>query len=314
MQALLRSVDGDRARGAGPKESVPALPVRRAWRGFAPELADVLCIECSGTGLPLQARDEFALVLAGTSAVMTDARGDAWPVGPGEVGIAYPGELYRIDAPRDGESLRVLLVDPAMLGTPDRWCGRDARQLPFRDPVIRDPELAGRLHSVFGELRRGLTTLDALERFRQAVADLAARHADDAPVPTAARRIHPGAARAHAHLRERFAEAVSLDELVRVSRLSRFYLLRVFRREFGVSPHEYQRHLRLARASRLLAAGVPASRVAYDAGFSDQSHLIRQFKALTGLTPGKFAREWAGPGRARRVPASRASGQAAVLA
>ena len=309
MQALLRSVDGDLARAAAPKESTPA---RRAWRGFAPELADVLCIEC--IGLPLQARDEFVLVLPAARAVMTDARGESWPVGPGEVGIAYPGELYRIDAAREGESLRVLLVDPAMVGSPERWGGRATRQLPDRDPAIRDPKLAARLHSVFGELRRGLTTLDALERFRQAVADLAARHVQDEPAATAGRRIHPGAARAHAYLREHFAEPVTLDDLERVSRLSRFYLLRVFRREFGVSPHEYQRHLRLARASRLLAAGMPASRVAYDAGFSDQSHLIRQFKALTGVTPGAFAREWAGARRPRRVPASRTAGQAAVLA
>jgi AraC-like DNA-binding protein len=300
MHGLLRSVE------AGAGRAVPARlpgtggrPARRMWRGFAAELEDVLCIECSATGLPLQARDEFALVLSRGRAVMTDALGRSCTVGPGEVGIAYPGEMYRIDAPTHGEPLCVLLVSAAAFGTPDRWRERSARRLPFRDAAIRDAELAGRLHAIFGELRRGLTTLDALGRFRQAVADLTARHVGGEAMPAGARRIHPGAARAHAYLLEHFAGPVSLDALVRVSGLSRFYVLRVFRREYGVSPHEYQRHLRLARAARLLASGVPASRVAYDAGFADQSHLIRQFKALTGLTPGAFAREWAAAGRAR---------------
>jgi AraC-like DNA-binding protein len=53
-------------------------------------------------------------------------------------------------------------------------------------------------------------------------------------------------------------------------------------------------HLRLARARRLLAQGVSASRAAYQAGFADQSHLTRRLKETTGLTPGEFARQLAG--------------------
>ncbi len=108
------------------------------------------------------------------------------------------------------------------------------------------------------------------------------------------RGAHPGAARAHAYLAKHFAEPVSLEELAAVSRLNRFYLLRVFRRDYGVSPHEHQRRLRLVRACRLLAAGTPPSRAAYEAGFADQSHLSRRLKALTGLTPGVFARQCRG--------------------
>jgi AraC-like DNA-binding protein len=307
MRGLLRSVDAG-VVPAAPGSAGECAPARRTWRAFPPELADVLCIECGA--LPMQARDEFTLVLSRSRAVMTDALGRSATVGADAVGIVYPGELCRIDA--GAEPLGVLLLDAAMLGAPERWRARSEQRLPFRDPVIRDAGLAARLHALFGELRRGLTTLDALGRFRQAVADLSALHVGREPVPVAALRVHPGAARAHAYLLEHFAEPVKLDDLVRVSRLSRFYVLRVFRREFGVSPHEYQRHLRLARACRLLAGGVPASRVAYDVGFTDQSHLIRQFKALTGLTPGAFAREWAGG--ARRAPAATSAGRAAVLA
>jgi AraC-like DNA-binding protein len=262
----------------------------------------------------MQAHDHFALVLAKSPAEMVNAQGGSWIVGPDEVGVAYPGELYRLDAPRGAATLCVLLVDPAMLGDADRWRVRAEQRLPFRDPVVHDSELAARLHALFGDLRRGLTALDALDRLRETVSDLAVRHVGGDAVPPAACRVHPGAARAHAHLRAHVSEHVSLEDLVGVSRLSRFYLLRVFHKEFGVSPHEYQRHLRLARARRLLAAGVPASRVAYDVGFSDQSHLIRQFKPLTGLTPGAFAREWAGPGQARPAAAARARSRPTALA
>lgn len=308
MYGSLRSVEPGSAGGA--PAAVPGRrergPERRTWRGFSPELADVLCVECTGSGLPMQARDELALVLSPSAARMVDPQGRASAVGPDDVGLARPGEMYRIDAPPDGGALRVLLVGPEMLAPPE-GAGpvRPAVEpLRFRAPVARDPHLAARLHALFGEMRRGLTALDALARFRGALADLCARHLADGPAPGAARRVHPGAARALAYLADRFAEPVSLDELAEVSRLNRFYLLRVFRRDYGVSPHEYQRHLRLARACRLLAAGASPSRTAYEAGFSDQSHLNRLLKSLTGLTPGAFARQWTGAGR---VPAGSAA-------
>jgi AraC-like DNA-binding protein len=308
MQGLLRSVQAGIAQAgpaavpagsAGFREHAPVpLATRRTWRGFARELADVLCVQCTGAGLPMQARDELAVVLSTSSARLIDPQGRCSVVGPGDVGIARPGEMYRIDAPADGGELRVLMVAPEMLAAPIPP-GEPPR---FRSPVAHDPLLAARLHALFAELARGLTALDALARFREALAQLAARHLAAGPAAEAARRVHPGAARAQAYLREHFADPISLDALVRVSRLSRFYLLRVFRREYGVTPHEYQRHLRLARACRLLAAGSPPTRVAYEVGFSDQSHLTRLLKELTGLTPGAYARQWTG---AAREPAGR---------
>jgi AraC-like DNA-binding protein len=72
--------------------------------------------------------------------------------------------------------------------------------------------------------------------------------------------------------------------------VSKYHLLRTFEREHGMTPHTYQVQLRLALAVALLAAGAPVSRAAYDAGFTDQSHLTRRFKEYVGLTPGAFAR------------------------
>jgi AraC-like DNA-binding protein len=80
-------------------------------------------------------------------------------------------------------------------------------------------------------------------------------------------------------------------------------LQRRFRREVGVGPRTLARLGRLQRASRLLAAGVPATDAAHAAGFSDQSHLGRDFRALAGTTPAAYQREasplgsaFAGPG------------------
>jgi AraC family transcriptional regulator len=66
------------------------------------------------------------------------------------------------------------------------------------------------------------------------------------------------------------------------------YLARAFRRHVGCSPTEYQRRVRLGRAAARLASDAPASRVAAEAGFADQSHFHRSFDRAAGLSPGRW--------------------------
>ena len=48
--------------------------------------------------------------------------------------------------------------------------------------------------------------------------------------------------------------------------------------------------LRTRRAQALLRAGRPATEVAHELGFADQSHLNRHFRAAYGVAPGSFQR------------------------
>lgn len=68
------------------------------------------------------------------------------------------------------------------------------------------------------------------------------------------------------------------------------YLARQFRRFFGASVVAHLQRARVTRAADLIASSsMPLSAVAFQAGFADQSHLSRSFRAGTGLTPGAYA-------------------------
>ncbi|MGW4163801.1 helix-turn-helix domain-containing protein [Streptomyces sp. NPDC004788] len=53
---------------------------------------------------------------------------------------------------------------------------------------------------------------------------------------------------------------------------------------FGYGPKTLARILRLQRALALVTAGVPYAEAAYRAGCTDQAHLAREMRALTGTT------------------------------
>lgn len=78
-------------------------------------------------------------------------------------------------------------------------------------------------------------------------------------------------------------------------------LERAFDRSVGLSPKVFGRVLRFRRAVREIQCGidgrVPAwTDVAFGAGYADQSHLIREFKSLAGLTPAQYVVERCGVG------------------
>lgn len=67
---------------------------------------------------------------------------------------------------------------------------------------------------------------------------------------------------------------------------------RVFkeRERVGIGPKDFARSVRLQRALRRSAITKDWTRVAADAGYYDQAHLIADFRELVGLTPGAFLR------------------------
>jgi AraC-like DNA-binding protein len=159
---------------------------------------------------------------------------------------------------------RVVAADPADVATWDRGA------------LARDTLLA--------EFVRGV-----LERYAERYAERGAGRGGAA----AGARLTDAAAvrRAREFLHAHWNAPVRLAALAAACERSRYHLVRTFRDHTGLPPHTYQRHLRLARARRLLAAGRPVSGVALETGFADQSHFTLHFRRLYGVTPAAYARQ-----------------------
>jgi AraC-like DNA-binding protein len=86
------------------------------------------------------------------------------------------------------------------------------------------------------------------------------------------------------------ADLRRVSDLVKASGRSERTLHRLFARYVGASPAWVIRRNRLHAAAKRLTASPPADvrAVAWELGYADQSHFIRDFRATIGVTPGAY--------------------------
>lgn len=113
----------------------------------------------------------------------------------------------------------------------------------------------------------------------------------------AARAIHrpsPEIAFAYRHLKRSGGQA-RISDLSREIGWSRKHFAHRFAAEIGLGPKAVARMIRFHHACRLALAGSAGwARIAADAGYSDQAHLVREFGELAGETPSAWVRRIAG--------------------
>jgi AraC-like DNA-binding protein len=74
--------------------------------------------------------------------------------------------------------------------------------------------------------------------------------------------------------------------------ISSRYLQKLFLQYTGLTPKLYSKIHRFQHSLRLVTKKeAPLTSIAYDCGYFDQSHFIREFKSFTGLTPGGYSLE-----------------------
>jgi AraC-like DNA-binding protein len=227
----------------------------------------------------------FLVVERGRSEVLH--RGRTFPVGPGDIVLAQPGELYR-DLRRDGPStFDIVLFEPAHIADAARAAAGQPGEVVYSSPVLAPGDPRARplvaLCAALSEPASRLAREVAISEASAVLVEIATNRA------RARARERSAITRAVAYLRERVTERVRLDDLADHVRLDKHHLIRAFRAEIGVPPYEYLTHLRMVRARELLRGGMSSVRVAAALGYFDQSQLHRHFVRIVGTTPGAFA-------------------------
>jgi AraC-like DNA-binding protein len=210
-----------------------------------------------------------------------------YPVRECDVTVVHPYDVHTEGGGAGpAPNWRALYVAPPLVTRLYHGVTGDSRAAPrFHGAVLADPAAAIELRALLRAGEQGtIAGSEFLAAIRRWLEQLLRRHAADAATPSRA----PAVERARAYLQERPNQPVSLPEVGAVAGVTTSHLVRSFSRAVGLPPKSYHAQVRLARAQRLLAEGKPATWVAYECGFADQSHLSRRFKESHGLTPRAF--------------------------
>jgi AraC family transcriptional regulator len=107
------------------------------------------------------------------------------------------------------------------------------------------------------------------------------------PSPSARQPVWVGKVREALHNLSQ--DQLSYTLLSTIAGVHPVHLSREFPKYFHTSVGDYLRKMRLEKALALLAkAGSSATAIAYDCGFADQSHFIRTFRYMMGMTPSHY--------------------------
>lgn len=81
-----------------------------------------------------------------------------------------------------------------------------------------------------------------------------------------------------------------ISRLADAACLSTRQFCRIFSEHIGVTPKEFARTIRFQRALHILEKnrGISFTALAYESGYYDQSHMIREFNTYSGYTPGEY--------------------------
>jgi AraC-like DNA-binding protein len=85
-----------------------------------------------------------------------------------------------------------------------------------------------------------------------------------------------------------FADTINLDDIADEAFFSKFHFIRLFKKTYGRTPHQYLTYVRIENAKRLLEAGMPASEVCGEVGFDSVSSFTDLFKRLAKRTPSAY--------------------------
>src|SRR5215203_2175542 len=90
-------------------------------------------------------------------------------------------------------------------------------------------------------------------------------------------------------LRDGYGESLSLEKLSKELNIHPVHLSRDFPKHFHCTFGEYVRKLRVEKSlARMTDKNLSLTEIAFECGFADQSHFLRCFKEINGVTPSEY--------------------------
>ncbi|WP_115937846.1 helix-turn-helix transcriptional regulator [Aestuariispira insulae] len=233
--------------------------------------------------------DEFSFGMLKGRALYQNM-GESQTIGDGTLVTINPGDAHSCNPIGDHWSYRMLFIDAQWIGEwqDSRFDMHGLDYLPFRESASQLPGISRDFQHLFDGLAYETDAFAAecllLEKLDTVFGSLMKDQPEEPRWRSAAAKLSLAAEL----LQDRLEENVSLDDLAIATGLSRYHLVRAFKKHYGLTPHGYQLDLRIKQAKKMLVRGARLAETAHGLGFADQAHFQRSFKQRLAVTPRQY--------------------------
>lgn len=249
---------------------------------------ELLSARYSAQSFGRHSHDRYAIGVISSGVEKLFYRGSYYMGVAGSVVTITPGEIHDgLPGHDEGWMYRMLYIDPEWVNRmvfQERFSG-DHIHL-FQTAMSQAPDFARTFLHQHQIIEKSPSSLERETILLDLVTQLFER--SGAPIePVSAAEQH-AVQKIKKKLEDEFDKHLSLQELAQLVNLDPLYLIRVFKKSVGVSPHSYQIQKRISQVQKLLRTGSSLTEASFACGFFDQSHMTRAFKKVVGITPGSF--------------------------
>ena len=193
------------------------------------------------------------------------------------VAIFNPREIH-CTHPMDAEGYYILFLN-------HQWCQEIQKGFFFQDTILHHPEYYRALKEIFHQIFDTPQSETLESTLKAYLKEIFSAHAG----------THENVERAMVvqikeYITTHDETSLNIEQIAKYVGYDKSYLIRVFKKEVGMTPQQYILNEKVNRAKDLLSHSTlrNLSDISLHAGFFDQSHLNRNFKGLFGTSPKRY--------------------------
>ncbi|MFD0589696.1 helix-turn-helix domain-containing protein [Paenibacillus sp. GCM10027627] len=257
------------------EEALPFLEAKRCWR--------------SDLAYQKHFHEEYSIGLIDEGETQAWCEGSVWNVESGRM-ISFPPHMLHACQPAEDAQwkYKMLFIKPLWLEQLELR-HLDKLRFPFLLEKDKNRWCSGLLNRVMEALASPSSPLETETALINLVQSLVSHAADDLNHESDGALEQKYVVRAKEFIHAYYQDRITLDLLENETGISRFHLIRMFKKSTHLPPHAYQNLLRINHAKAALKNRQPIADVAADTGFYDQSHFAKAFYKIVGATPQAYA-------------------------
>lgn len=93
------------------------------------------------------------------------------------------------------------------------------------------------------------------------------------------------------HMDNNYGNELNLEYLSRVRFVSKYHMLRIFKRHYGLTPRQYLIDKRIEKSKERLKNGMSVTEACFAVGFESLGSFSTLFKTKTGKSPSNYQKE-----------------------